>query len=133
MNHKNLFLTAAVALLCAVPVTAHAEKMIMDHSQMDHSKMMAMPTENSPSTTAGIYDKAMSDMQAAMMAVKPTGDADVDFVQGMIPHHQGAIDMAKVQLAKGTDPEIRKLCEGIIAAQEKEIAMMQEWLKKHRK
>ncbi len=75
----------------------------------------------------------MKTMHEAMSAVKPTGDADIDFVEGMIPHHQGAIDMAKVVLEKGKDPEIKKLAEGIVKAQESEISMMQDWLKAHKK
>ena len=55
----------------------------------------------------------------------------VEFVRGMIPHHQGAIDMAKVVIANGKDPEIRKLAEGVVKAQEAEIKEMQDWLAKH--
>jgi uncharacterized protein (DUF305 family) len=58
-----------------------------------------------------------------------SGDADVDFVRGMIPHHQGAIDMAKGRARIYESPELRKLAEGIVAAQESEIEMMQRWLK----
>ena len=69
-------------------------------------------------------------MHHAMM-VDPTGDVDIDFVRGMIPHHQGAVDMARIELQQGKDPAIRKLAQDIIAAQKKEIAQMEQWLQQH--
>jgi uncharacterized protein (DUF305 family) len=66
--------------------------------------------------------KMMKDME-----MTTTGDPDRDFVTMMIPHHQGAVDMAKVQLRYGKDPELRALAEKIIADQEKELAEMRAW------
>jgi uncharacterized protein (DUF305 family) len=95
----------------------------------DHSMHGSMAPANEPASTKG-YKEAHTKMMDAM-DVTYSGNADVDFVRAMIPHHQGAIDMARVELANGKDPELRKLAETIISDQEKEIAAMQAWLKKN--
>ena len=121
---KIVLLLMAAGMLLAVfleSVPAQSEEMKHDMSSM------AMGSD-SPSTAG--YTAAMDKMHKDMM-IKYTGNADVDFVRGMIPHHQGAIDMAKVVIANGKDPEIRKLAEGVVAAQEAEIKQMQDWLAKH--
>ena len=76
------------------------------------------------------YSEAMEKMMKDMH-MQPSGDADKDFAMMMIPHHQGAIDMAKVELEHGKDPQLRKMAEGIIAAQEKEIAELKDWQATH--
>ena len=110
--------------------------MMMKMMQEMHGKMMGgamamQPTgDNGPSSLAfnGITAKMHQDM-----AITFTGNADVDFIKGMIPHHQGAVDMAKTVLAFGKDPEVKKVAEGVIKAQEAEIAWMKDWLKKQAK
>ncbi len=77
--------------------------------------------------------KAFAEINEKMhkeMNITFSGDTDVDFVKGMIPHHQGAVDMARVILKHGTDPDLKKFAEGIISAQESEIVFMRAWLQK---
>lgn len=68
-------------------------------------------------------DAAMTKMMADM-TVKPTGDVDHDFVDMMVPHHQGAIDMAKAVLKYGHNEQLRRLAQEIIVTQQQEIAAM---------
>jgi uncharacterized protein (DUF305 family) len=84
------------------------------------------PSTTAPSTAA--YEAANAKMHQGM-AIHFTGNADRDFLAGMIPHHQGAIDMAEVVLQYGKDPKVRKLAQAIIRAQKQEITQMQNWLK----
>lgn len=78
------------------------------------------------------YMDAMTKMDADMKAMAMTGKPGADFMLMMIPHHQAAIEMANAYLASGeSDPDIVRLSNEIIAAQEKEIAFMRDWLKKN--
>jgi uncharacterized protein (DUF305 family) len=72
--------------------------------------------------------KNMETMHAAMAAVEPSGNGDVDFVNLMLPHHQAAVDMARTELLYGRDPQMRRLAQEIITDQESEIQLMQLWL-----
>jgi len=74
-------------------------------------------------------DTMRKDMNQGMMAK----DTDVAFVCGMLPHHQGAIDMAKAELQYGDDPWAKQLAQAIIDAQTKEIGEMKDWLAKQPK
>jgi len=99
----------------------------MTQGRGGHAGRQGLKGDSGPASLA--FNGVNAKMHAAM-DVAYTGNADVDFVQGMIPHHQGAVDMAKIVLAFGKDPELKKLAEAIVKAQMDEIAFMQEWLKK---
>lgn len=73
----------------------------------------------------------MSRMKRQMADAPISGDPDHDFVTMMTPHHQGAIDMAKVELKYGKDPELRRLAQDIVGAQEREMRQMRAWLAAH--
>jgi uncharacterized protein (DUF305 family) len=120
----TIIAVAAVALLGgAVSAQTHG-----GHGSAGHgSPGVAAPATSG--STAG-YQAANARMHKDM-DIAYTGDADVDFARGMIPHHRGAIDMAKVVLQHGKDPELKKLAEEIVRAQQKEIAFLEDWLSKN--
>lgn len=99
----------------------------MDMKSGMDMKMMAPDPSDSVSTKG--YKAAMMKMMDGMPMMKFTGDADLDFMIHMRPHHQLAVDMAKVDLANGKDAEVKKLARDIITAQEKEIGTINAWLK----
>ncbi|KAF0116940.1 MAG: hypothetical protein FD150_30 [Rhodobacteraceae bacterium] len=110
-------LTAATA--AAVAVAQEAKTGHEGHTMMG---------DMGPASTAFME---ANDRMHKGMAIEYTGNTDLDFIRGMVPHHQGAVEMAKIVLEHGKDPEVRKLAEGIIAAQEAEIKWMQDWLDKN--
>ncbi len=121
---QRFWVPAIVLALAATP--AMADGMAMQG---------ARPSSHSSKAGAG-YAKAFAASTQTMMnnmTMTSTGDPDLDFATMMLPHHQGAIDMARVELRYGKDPGMRKLAAAIVNAQEREIAAMSAWKAAHAK
>lgn len=117
---SRLSIATALSLALAAPV----------YAQQGHHQHHAAPgpqrdATESPSTREF---RAANERMHRDMGIAFSGNADRDFAAGMIPHHQGAIEMARIQLRHGTDPGMRKLAEDIIRAQEAEISRLRAFL-----
>ena len=87
-----------------------------------------------PITTNSVtkdFQAALTEMQEQMLATPMSGNADRDFAMHMVLHHQGAIDMARIQLEHGRDSEMRNIAVKAILDHDKEIAYLSQWLEKH--
>jgi uncharacterized protein (DUF305 family) len=117
--HRRLVLSS----LFAASIIAIALAQTHRHSDANANK-------DEPETSSFQYRmvQAMDAMNDGMMSAAPTGDPDRDFARMMIPHHQGAIDVAKAELIYGRDPVLRRLAEGVIVEQQQEIELMQRRL-----
>ncbi len=138
MRRTFLIATAAIALLgTGGPMLARAQPqpgmghgmptmqgpgtpMMQGHGGAAHAAAPA-PANATAATRAYI---AANDRMHRAMAITYSANADRDFLAGMIPHHQGAIDMARIVLEHGSDPEVRAIAEAVIREQEREIAQM---------
>ena len=117
----TVFCSATAIAQTTAPAHGNAPGMDMEHHAASETDL--------PSTAA--FQAADQAMMSAMSGIQYTGDADRDFVAHMIPHHRGAVEMAKIELKYGKDAKLRKLAKDIIAAQNKEIAFMNQWLAAH--
>ena len=112
-------------LMTFITLSAAAVSIYAQANEQPHQAHMNMPMST---------DSAMQqELMQGMMAASQYKDPDVAFAAGMLPHHIGAVKMAEVELKYGKDPEMRKLAENIINAQQAEIEQMQKWLKVHNK
>jgi uncharacterized protein (DUF305 family) len=118
----KIMLKYTLGALLALTTTAMAD------TAAPADNMAGMAMDASPATTE--YTAVMNTMMTDMM-IPYSGNADRDFIMGMIPHHQGAVDNARIVLKYGKDPDVRKFAESVIAAQEAEIKWMNDWLAAH--
>lgn len=125
---KKLVAAGAIATVAGVAFAqmSHDGMKMMDMGDMQEMMDNMMPAEGDAESTKAFKEADMAMMHG--MSVAYTGNADIDFRTKMIPHHQGAIDMAKVALKYASDPKTKAMAEAIISAQEAEIAEMQAWL-----
>ena len=129
----KIILPLATAILLSASAASAQEALpeACGAAHMGHD-MAGMTDTSGMSDMQKAYAGAMDKMHPAMAAGVMAEDPDVAFVCGMIPHHQGAIDMARIELQYGKDPWVKEMAQKVIDAQTQEIADMRKWLARAR-
>jgi uncharacterized protein (DUF305 family) len=126
---KTLFTTAALAAWLAAPgAGALAQDASGPSGMQGDMPMMHMEAGKEPTASAQGYMDAMAKMNRDMSSMQMSGDPDVDFARMMIPHHQSAIDMARIELEHGKDETLKAMAQKVIEDQQREIDELQSWL-----
>ena len=113
--------------ICAVGTLALLASAVAGLAQTPAKPEAAMKGMPGMDASGGMHDSMMG-MMKSMESMKMTGDADRDFAMMMKVHHQGAIDMAQMELKSGKDAKMRAMAKRIIEAQQKEIKEFDQWL-----
>lgn len=132
MKYRFLTVFLAVALSACSQNDAITSSVATTHNH--HAPNHHAPTSSSHTAPHIVaYQQSMNAMHKDMMTASQISNPDRAFALGMIPHHQGAVQMAQIELKYGTDPKMRQLAQAIIQAQEPEIKQMQNWLSQNPK
>lgn len=130
----SLRFTLALATAAALSVAPALAQTTPPPAAMPDMPGMSGGQNDTGATKSPADSQMMSDMTKmndAMSGAKMTGNPDRDFVSMMMPHHQGAVAMAQVELKYGKDPILRRMATDIVTSQKKEIGQMQRWQAKH--
>lgn len=119
-------IAAALLAGCTKPAgSAAGNAQAIDHSAMGHGA----PTSETDAARA--YNESMARMHRDMG--QASVDPDESFARMMLAHHEGAIEMARIELKYGRDPELRRLAEQVVASQEPEVRQLRRWLETHKR
>lgn len=130
-RNRHSFLRAGVATACLLVATSAGAQHV-HHQGSGHEGPPPQFIASTAKPFSSLMDDAMAVMDDGMIRAPKNGMPEHDFITMMIPHHQGAIDMAKAMLLNTKDPELRNLAQGIITEQQNEIRVMQAWLARYR-
>lgn len=130
--HRSTKIGSSLLFACAAAFGSAAQGATMaSPSSTAEAQSAPASSHDAAGDSTSAFKAADERMMKSMEGVPYTGNADDDFVSHMIPHHQGAVDMAEVEAKHGKDPQLKRLAQQIITSQRHEIEFMKRWQSKH--